>query len=266
MGNTDWVPAEIDTETPSAARLYDYYLGGGYHFESDRKLAQRIYEVLPDMPYLARVNRAFLRRAAMFCARQGITQFLDIGCGLPTTGAVHEVVGAVNPDAKVVYVDNEPVAVAHGELILEGNENATVLQGDLRRPESVLDHPRTRRMLNLDQPVAVLTTAVMHFVTDEANPARLVARYREAMAPGSYLVLSHATADGQDDIEKVVELYRNSQNPGYLRTREQVTAMLEGFDLVEPGVVFLPEWRPESPEDAVNPERSSFYGVVGRRP
>jgi hypothetical protein len=266
VGNTDWVPAEIDTETPSAARLYDYYLGGGYHFESDRKLAQRIYEVLPDTPYLARVNRAFLRRAAVFCAQQGITQFLDIGCGLPTTGAVHEVVGAVNPDVKVVYVDNEPVAVAHSELILEGNENATVLQGDLRHPETILSHPRTRRMLNLDEPVAVLTTAVMHFVSDEANPARLVARYREAMAPGSYLVLSHATADAAEDIEKVVELYRNSQNPGYLRTKEQVLEMLEGFDLVEPGVVFVPEWRPEVQEDAADPARSSFYGVVGRRP
>ncbi len=265
MTNTDWIPAEVDTETPSAARLYDYYLGGGYHFESDRKLAQQIYQVLPDTPYLARVNRAFLRRAAQYCAAQGVSQFLDIGCGLPTTGAVHEVVRAVNPDAKVVYVDNEPVAVAHSELILQHNENATVLQGDLRKPETVLDHPETHRMLDLSKPVAVLTTAVMHFVSDTADPAGLIARYRAAMAPGSYLVLSHATADAAADITKVVELYRNSQNPGYLRTRNQVTAMLAGFDLVEPGVVFVPDWRPESPEDAVDPERSSFYGAVGRR-
>jgi SAM-dependent methyltransferase len=265
VGNTDWIPAEIDTETPSAARLYDYYLGGGYHFESDRKLAQRIYQALPDTPHLARVNRAFLRRAAQYCATQGVDQFLDIGCGLPTTGAVHEVVQAVNPNAKVVYVDNEPVAVAHSELILQSNENATVLQGDLRKPETVLDHAETRRMLDLTRPVAVLTTAVMHFVSDEANPAALIARYRAAMAPGSYLVLSHATADASANVADAVKLYENSQNPGYLRTKAQVAAMLADFDLVEPGVVFVPEWRPESPEDAVDPERSSFYGVVGRR-
>jgi hypothetical protein len=264
-GNTDWVPAEVDTDTPSAARLYDYYLGGGYHFEADRQLAQRIYEVFPEMPYLARANRAFLRRATEFCARQGVTQFLDIGCGLPTTGAVHEIAQAVNPDAKVVYVDNEPVAVAHSELILEGNDNATVLQADLRDPDTVLNHPETRRMLDLSKPIALLVVAVVHFVPDSDDPAGVIARYREALPAGSYLAFSHVSGDTLVNVAKAAELYRNSQNPAYLRTKAQISGMLKGFDLVEPGLVFVPEWRPNSPEDAEDAQRCSFYGAVGQR-
>lgn len=266
MGSTEWIPAEVDTETPSAARLYDYYLGGGYHFEADRKLARRIYAVVPETPYMARTNRAFLRRATEFCVRQGIRQFLDLGCGLPTTGAVHEIAQAIDPAARVVYVDNEPVAVAHGELILEHTDNTAVLHGDLRDPDHVLNHPTTRKLLDLSQPVAVLTVAVLHFVSDEDGPARIIGRYREAMAPGSYYVLSHGTGDTMSaQAQSVVELYRNSQNPGYLRTKAEVAALLDGFDLVEPGLVFVPLWQPNSPEDAQDAERSSFYGAVGRR-
>jgi hypothetical protein len=266
VSGTDWIPAEVDTETPSAARLYDYYLGGGYHFEADRKLAQRIYEVLPETPYMARMNRAFLQRATEFCARQGVRQFLDLGCGLPTTGAVHQIAQAIDPATRVVYVDNEPVAVAHSELILEHNDNTAVVHADLRDPDHVLNHPETRRMLDLSQPVALLMVAVLHFVSDSDGPAGIIARYREAMAPGSYFVLSHGTGDTMSTQgASVVELYRNSQNPGYLRTKTEVAAMLGDFDLVEPGLVFVPRWRPHSPEDAENAERSSFYGAVGLR-
>jgi hypothetical protein len=266
VGSTDWIPAEVDTETPSAARLYDYYLGGGYHFDADRKLAQRIYEVLPETPYMARMNRAFLRRATEFCTRHGIRQFLDLGCGLPTTGAVHEIAQAIDPTASVMYVDNEPVAVAHSELILERNDNTAVLHADLRDPEYVLNHPITRTMLDFSQPIALLTVAVLHFVSDTDDPARIIGRYRDEMAPGSYFVMSHGTGDTLGEQGRsVVELYRNSQNPGYLRTKAEVAAMLAGFDLVEPGLVFVPAWRPNSPEDAEDAERSSFYGAVGRR-
>jgi S-adenosyl methyltransferase len=264
-GNTDWIPAEVDTETPSAARLYDYYLGGGYHFESDRQLAQQIYQVFPEMPHLARVNRAFLRRATEFCARQGITQFLDIGCGLPTTGAVHETAQAINPDAKVVYVDNEPVAVAHSELILENNPNATVLQADLRDPDTILNHPETLRMLDLSKPIALLVVAVVHFVPDSDNPAGLLAHYRDALPDQSYLAFSHVSGDTLENVAKAAELYRSSQNPAYLRSKVEISAMLDGFDLVEPGLVFVPEWRPSSPEDAEDAQRCSFYGAVGQR-
>lgn len=266
MGSTDWIPAEVDTETPSAARLYDYYLGGGYHFEVDRKLAQRIYEVLPETPHMARMNRAFLRRATEFCARQGIRQFLDLGCGLPTTGAVHEIAQAIDPAVRVMYVDNEPVAVAHSELILEHNDNTAVLHADLRDPDRVLNHPETRGLLDLSQPVALLMVAVLHFVPDADDPAGIIRRYREAMAPGSHFVLSHGTGDTMfAQGQSVVELYRDSQTPGYPRTKAEVAAMLDGFDLVAPGLVFVPRWRPNSPEDAEHAERSSFYGAVGLR-
>lgn len=263
-GSTDWIPAEIDMSTPSAARLYDYFLGGGYHFKADRKLAERIYQVFPEAPYLARENRAFLRRATEFCARQGITQFLDIGCGLPTTGAVHEIVQAANPDAHVVYVDNEPVAVAHSELILEHRQNAAVIQADLRDPETILNHPTTRRLIDLSRPVALLVVGVMHFVPDADNPAGILAKYRKALAPGSFLAFSHSSDDSQANVSKAVELYRNSQNPAYPRTRAEIGAILTGFELVDPGLVFVPEWRPYAPEDAVDADRCSFYGAVGR--
>jgi SAM-dependent methyltransferase len=264
-GSTDWIPAHIDTETPSAARLYDYYLGGGHHFEADRQLARRIYDVFPEMPYLARMNRAFLRRATEFCARQGITQFLDIGCGLPTSGAVHEIAQAINPDVRVVYADNEPVAVAHSALILEGNDRTAIIRADLRDPAAVLEHPDTRRLLDLSQPIALLVVAVMHFVPDTDDPAGVLASYREVMAPGSYLGFSHVSGDTLENVAKAAELYRNSQNPAYLRTKAEIAAILTGFDLVEPGLVFVPEWRPSSPQDAVDAQRCSFYGAVGRR-
>ncbi|MQA06998.1 MAG: hypothetical protein GEU98_00365 [Pseudonocardiaceae bacterium] len=259
-----WVPAEVDISTPSAARLYDYYLGGAYNFETDRELAKKIFDVFPEMPYLAQVNRAFLRRATKFCAEQGITQFVDIGCGLPTTGAVHEIAQAVNPDSRVLYVDNEPVAVAHSELILEDNDRAAVIQADLRDPDSIFGHPHATRLLDRDQPLAVLVVAVVHFVPDSDDPAGLLARYRDAMTPGSYLAFSHVSGDTLPNVAKAAELYRNSQNPAYLRTRDEVAAMLTGFELVDPGLVFVPQWRPADPRDAEDAERCSFYGAVGR--
>jgi SAM-dependent methyltransferase len=265
VGNSDWVPAEIDTETPSAARLYDYYLGGGHHFEADRKLAQLVLQVVPETPSMARANRAFLRRATEFCAGQGITQFLDIGCGLPASGAVHEVARALNPDSRVVYVDNEPVAVAHGELMLENVDGAGIVQADLRDPRGVLDNPVTRGLLDLTRPVALLMVAVMHFVSDDDDPAGLLERYRAALPPGSFLAFSHVSGDTLPDVTRAIDLYQNSQNPVYLRSHAEIAAMLTGFDLVEPGLVFLPAWRPCSPADAEDARRCSFYGAVGRR-
>lgn len=265
-GNSGWIPAEIDTDTPSAARLYDYYLGGAYHFDADRRLAHRIYQVYPEMPQLARVNRAFLRRATEYCVRQGITQFLDIGCGLPTTGAVHEVAQALDPEARIVYVDNEPVAVAHGELILEHNDRAAIVHADLRDPDTVLNHPTTRRLLDLDRPVALLIVAVVHFVPDADNPAGVIARYRAAMAPGSHVVFSHVSGSMQADLGRAVDLYRHSQTPAYLRPKADLAAMLAGFDLVEPGLVPVPRWRPDHPDDAAADGLQSFYAAVGRLP
>ncbi|WP_438388810.1 SAM-dependent methyltransferase [Actinopolyspora saharensis] len=264
MSGPSWVPAGVDVEVPSAARLYDYYLGGNYNFPADRQLARRIYEVFPQMPHLARVNRAFLRRSVRYLASCGIRQFVDLGCGLPTAGPVHEVARDIEPDSRVVYVDNEPVAVAHSRLLLREVEGTAVLQADLTDPAAVLDSPVTRELLDLEQPVAVLMVAVLHFVSDRQDPAGILQGYRRRLTSGGYLVLSHVSGDTLPDVEQAAELYRNSQNPAYLRTRGEIAGMLSGFELVEPGLVFVPEWRPEVPEEAEDAASCSFYGAVGR--
>ncbi|MCP2166421.1 SAM-dependent methyltransferase [Goodfellowiella coeruleoviolacea] len=263
-----WAPATVDLNTPSAARLYDYYLGGNYNFAVDRQLANRIYQALPEMPYLARVNRSFLGRAVRFCVSQGVRQFLDIGCGLPTLGSVHEIAQRVDPRCRVAYVDNEPVAVAHGELLLAGNPNAGIALADVRDVHGVLNSKTVTRLLDFNEPVAVLMVALLHFIPDADRPVEMIARYREAMAPGSYLVLSHVSDDELPGVSHAAEFYKNSQNPVTLRGRAQVERLMGGFELVDPGLVFCPDWRPDTPEDtdeaAAHPP-CSFYAGVGRR-
>lgn len=261
-----WVPPGIDPDTPSAARVYDFYLGGANNFEVDRELANRVQAALPDIKHTARANRAFLMRAVRWCATAGVDQFLDLGCGLPTAGAVHQVAQSVNPKARVVYVDNEPVAVAHSEMLLQGVPGTAVIQADLRFPETFLDHDVTRELLNFGRPVAVLLSAVLHFVQDSDNPARIVAGLRDALVPDSLVVVSHGTGDGDDAaIEDARRLYDRSQNPAAVRTRAEVVALMRGFDLVSPGVVWVPEWHPDPMTDqSYPPARSHMYGVVGR--
>jgi SAM-dependent methyltransferase len=264
--DADWVPPDVDTEIPSAARLYDYYLGGAYNFAADRELADQITQVLPEIRQIARANRAFLRRAVMFCVEAGIRQFIDLGCGLPTVGPVHEVAHKIDPGCRVLYVDNEPVAVAHGELLLDGDDRVAIIGADLRDTDAVLKSAQATRLIDLSEPVAVLMAAVLHFVPDEDDPAAVIQRYRDAMAPGSYLVLSHGTSDGTDFsvTERSLELYRRSQNPTFPRTRSVVEAMLAPFDLVEPGLVFVPQWRPASPHDIEAAAHAAVYAAVGR--
>ena len=262
----DWAPASIDLERPNAARVYDYLLGGACNFASDRQFAEQLLGMMPEVREVSRRNRAFLRRAIRFCIGNGIRQFLDLGSGIPTVGNVHEVAQQQVPDCRIVYVDNEAVAVAHSELILQQNEHAGAAQADLLDVDRVLAAEPVRRVLDLDQPVAILMAAVLHFVPDSANPRAAVARYVDAMAPGSYLVLSHAA---QIDLQRAQDgwkLYDNTSTPGGGRSREEFTAFMAGTELVEPGVVYLSEWRPEAPEDAVSPERSLAYAAVGRKP
>jgi hypothetical protein len=259
---------EIDLTRPSAARVYDYYLGGAHNFAVDREMAQRAIEMWPDLPLIMQANRAFLRRAVRFCVAQGIRQFLDLGSGIPTAGNVHEVARKFAPDARVVYVDCDPVAVVHSRNILDGDELTSVVEADLRDPAKVLDSPGVRSLLDLSQPVAVMMVAVLHFVPDADDPAKIVAGYREAMAPGSFLVMSHASQDGQPDkAEEHQDLYRRTPTPMSMRSKPVVTGLFEGFDLVDPGVVFLPLWRPESLEDVdEHPERYTGLAAVGRKP
>lgn len=241
-----WVPDHVDKEVPSAARLYDYLLCGAHNFAADRALAEKFLTALPSARDVARANRAFLRRAVVFLSQQGVRQFLDVGSGIPTVGNVHEIAQDVEPRARVVYVDYEPVAVAHSQLLLEGNDNATVIQADMREPDTILRHPETRRLLDFSQPIGLIMAGVFHFVSHDKNAPAIIAHYRDALAPGSYLALSHFTADiSPNEMAEVVEVMKRSTDPIHPRTRAEIHELFTGFELVEPGVVGTAQWRPD---------------------
>ncbi|GAA1356081.1 SAM-dependent methyltransferase [Saccharothrix algeriensis] len=265
-----WAPGDIDLSRPSIARVYDYWLGGAHNFAVDRAVGDR---VLADVPVLREVilnHRAFLRRAVRHLLARGVRQFLDLGSGIPTVGNVHEIAQAVDPTARVVYVDVDPVAVAHSRAILTGNELVGVLRTDVRDAPAVLGSPEVRGLLDLDRPVGVLMVALLHFVPDEEDPPGLVAAYRDAVPPGSYLALSHAGyEDGEWDPawDEAKRAYDRGVSRMTYRRKQDVEALLKGFDLVAPGVERLPLWRPESPDDvAGGAEHFLGFGAVGRKP
>ena len=268
MDRPEWAPSGIDLDRPSAARVYDFYLGGFHNFAVDREMGRQAVEMWPDLPQIMQSNRGFLRRAVGFMVGAGIRQFLDLGSGIPTVGNVHEVAQRAAPDARVVYVDSDPVAVEHSRAILAGDDRTTVVQGDLRDPDSVLTDPAVRGTLDFDRPVGVLMVAVLHFVSDDADPAGLVARFRDAVPAGSHLALSHATPGEQ--VGRAAEhrdLYQRTATPMTMRTREQVRGLFAGWELVEPGLVPFPQWRPEPGAPPVErPERLAGVCGVGRKP
>jgi hypothetical protein len=257
-------PDGIDPRTPNPARVYDALLGGKDHYEVDRAAAEAILAAAPQAGEGARENRAFLQRAVRYLAQQGIRQFLDIGTGLPTQGNVHQVARQVAPDARVVYVDHDPVVYAHANALLANNSPSTLaVLADLRQPEAILGHPQVRGLLNFAQPVGVLLVAVLHFIRDEEDPGGIVARLRDAMAPGSFLVVSHATGDFHPQAgAKITEVYQRASAPLVLRSRGQIGRFFRGFELVEPGLVQPAAWCPEGP---VGPGAGGFYSGVGRR-
>lgn len=262
MRRPDWAPESIDIARPSVARMYDYYLGGSHNFAVDRAAAQAMIAAIPEAPLIAQANRAFLRRTVRFLVDAGIRQFLDIGSGIPTVGNVHELA----PEATVVYVDVDPVAVAHGREILNDIDRAVAIQEDIRNAPGILDHPDVRKLIDFDQPLGLMIVAVMHFVPDEDRPADIVATLRRALAPGSYLVLSHACDDGRTDEEqaRATEIYRNTDSPLALRGSTDIARLFDGFALVEPGLVWAPQWRPDSPDSVEAAEWAVYLGGVGR--
>ena len=266
MDLPNWASDDVDIEHASPARVYDYYLGGSHNFTVDRQMARQAIGLWPELPLIMQANRAFLRRSVRYLVAQGITQFLDIGSGIPTEGSVHQVAQVASPECRVVYVDIDPVAVAHSRDILTGNDRADAIQADMRDVAGVFDDPRTRRLLDLSQPIGLLMIAMLHFVTDESDPANFVAEYRKMLAPGSYISLSHATHEGRpDQAGSHTELYRRAGAPLTMRSRAEVAELLTGFDLVPPGIVFLPLWRPDSPADVDDhPERFTGFAAVGR--
>ncbi|MFZ4267749.1 SAM-dependent methyltransferase [Streptomyces arboris] len=271
MERPAWAPQGIDISVPSVSRMYDFYLGGSHNFEVDREAARKAMEFLPGLPKIMQANRAFMRRAVRYAVDAGIDQFLDIGSGIPTFGNVHEVAQAADPRAKVAYVDHDPVAVAHSQAVLEGNDHAVVAAADLRRPKEILAAPEVAGLLDLNRPVALLLVAVLHFIEDADDPRAAVAELREALAPGSLLILTHASYEGiplsREEADGTVGVYRNIRNPLIMRTREEIGAFFEGYEMVEPGLVSMPEWRPDTPQapEQEDPYAFSGFGGVGRK-
>ncbi|WP_281467416.1 SAM-dependent methyltransferase [Yinghuangia seranimata] len=266
-----YVPPGIDTSTAHPARMYDYFLGGKNNFAADREAAERILAAAPEAHAVVRANRDFLGRAVRFAAAErGIRQFLDIGTGIPTDGNVHEVAQSVLPEARVAYVDNDPIVLAHARALIAGDPRGrtTFVQADAREPEKILASPEVRDIIDFDQPVAVVLAMVLHFVRDREDPAGIVARLRAAMAPGSVLILSHVTFKTAALKRLAEEVYERASAPVVPRTREEIAALVDGFTPVEPGLVKVTQWRPApdaEPQTARELEDTTVYGVVAIR-
>ncbi|OEU92246.1 hypothetical protein DB35_07565 [Streptomyces abyssalis] len=268
MERPAWAPQGIDLTVPSVSRMYDYYLGGSHNFEVDREAGKRAIEAWPGLPKIIQANRAFMRRAIRYATGEGVTQFLDIGSGIPTFGNVHEVAQSADSSARVVYVDNDPVAVAHSRAVLEGNEGADVVSADFRSPQDILHSAEVERLLDFQRPVALLLVALLHFVEDKDDPWKTVREISDELAPGSLLVVSHSSADEgpmRNVGAGVRDVYRQTSSPLITRSRSEIKQFFEGFDIVEPGVVPLPRWRPEDMPETEDPLLLSGYAGVGRK-
>ncbi|WP_236242556.1 SAM-dependent methyltransferase [Streptomyces sp. CC228A] len=269
MERPAWAPPGIDISVPSVSRIYDYYLGGSHNFEVDREAARKAMEFIPGLPKIMQANRAVMRRAVRYALAEGVTQFLDIGSGIPTFGNVHEVAQQTDPEARVVYVDHDPVAVAHSRAVLQGNDRTRIVAADLRKPQEILDSPEVAELLDMDRPVALLLVAVLHFLEDADEPYEAVARLRDALAPGSLLVLTHASYEGvpvpQEQAGGTVGVYREIRNPLVMRSREEIARFFDGFEMVEPGLVAPPRWRPENSPEQEDPYAFSGFAGVGRK-
>jgi O-methyltransferase involved in polyketide biosynthesis len=262
------VPYGIDVAVSNVARIYDYLLGGKDHYGADRAAADRLLSAAPEILITVQENRAFLRRAVRWLTESGIRQFIDIGAGLPTQANVHEVAHEAAPDARVLYADIDPVVVTHGRALLASSPGVSVVQGDARDPERIFAYARERGLVDFDQPVAVLLLAVLHFVPDEDDPAGIVRRIHAALPPGSALALSHVTSEGNrpEAADTAETVYRASSTASIgLRTRSEIAALFDGFELEEPGLVYAPEWRPDKEDGPIDPSATFLFAGVGRR-
>jgi hypothetical protein len=255
-------------DIPSPARIYDYLLGGKDNYPADRQAGDEIIARLPNSRQAVRWNRAFLQRAVRFLVNEaGIRQLIDIGTGLPSAGNVHQVAQHGRAGVRVVYVDNDPVVLAHGRAMLHGVADTLILEHDLRAPGEILADPELRRLIDFGEPVGILLLAVLHFISDEDDTAGIIAELLAPFPAGSYLALSHVTQDGTPAVDDVVDVYAEATAQGYPRRRDQVLAMVRGLDLVEPGMVWIPQWRPEpGAEMPAHPEQSYAYALVARKP
>jgi hypothetical protein len=255
-----WVSLGVRTDVPHPARVYDYMLGGKDNFAADREMAEVGLKVMPEMLDSSRANRDFLVRAVRFLAKAGISQFLDIGTGLPTSPNVHEVAQAVNPAARVVYVDNDPVVFMRAEVLTADDDNTAVIRADLRDVDDVF--AQARQYLDFSQPVALMFVAVLHCVTDEEDPAGIAARYTAALAPGSYLVISHSTDEFAPERTHRASAEARERGATWIpRGKEDIAALFGGHELIDPGLVLVSRWRPDG-DPGVNADRAWTYGGI----
>ena len=261
--------SEIDTTRPHPARMYDAYLGGKDNYAADREAVRRILRNWPEVRAMARANRAAMQRMVRFLAGEaGIRQFLDIGTGIPSAGNVHEVAGQVAPGSRVVYVDNDPIVHVHANALLTGSGTTSIVLADLREPGEILAHPKVRELIDFSKPVALLLIAILHFITEEENPYGIVATLRDALPSGSFLALSHGTADFHPPgvAGEAAASYETATAPLVLRTFDRVSAFFDGFELVEPGLVQAPLWRPDGkPPRPKDLAKIGVYAGVGRK-
>jgi hypothetical protein len=263
----DYWKKRFRPDIPSPARIYDYVLGGKDNYPADREAAEAILVHLPNAHKAARWNRAYLSRAVRYLvAEAGIRQFIDIGAGLPTRENVHEVAQRAAAGSRVVYVDNDPVVLAHGRSMLQGSDTM-IIEHDVREPGEILADEKLRQLIDFGEPVAVMMLCLLHFVADKDDPAGIIRQLLAPFPAGSYLAISHATADSTPGLHEGVKIMEEATAQAYDRSREQVQALLGGLDLVEPGLVWVPEWRPdpgtEPPDD---PSQALIYAAVARKP
>jgi hypothetical protein len=256
-------------DIPSPARIYDYLLGGKDNYPSDRQAGDELIANLPNSRQAVRWNRTFLRRAVRFLVNEaGIRQLIDIGAGLPTVGNVHEIAQQDGLPVRVVYVDNDPVVLAHGRHMLHGVPDTVILEHDLRAPADILADPELRRLIDFAAPVGILLVAILHFISDDDDPASIITELLAPFPAGSHLVLSHGTQDGTPAVgDTLRNVYNEATAQAFVRSHDEVLSLVRGLDLIEPGMVWLPQWRPE-PGTVLpdHPEQFYAYALVARKP
>jgi SAM-dependent methyltransferase len=271
---TEQAPQGVDPHIPNAARMYDFFLGGKDNFQADRELAEMVLSVMPEVRDGTRENRALIGRVVRYLCDQGITQFLDLGSGLPAQENVHEVAHRHAPEARVVYVDNDPVVAAHGRALLADPNRVAMVLGDARRPEEILASPEVRGLLDFDRPVAVLMMFILHFVPDEDDPHGFLATYRDALAPGSYLAISHVGNDvATERASTISDFYRKANMPFTPRPGKEIAAFFGDFELIPPGLatglgpdVVWPFLDPDNPVFVDEEMARMGYAGIGRKP
>jgi len=272
-GGSDGAHAAVDLELDRAhsARMYDYYLGGVTNFPADREAAARALSAFPNLPVTARINRRFMHRSTRFLARRGMTQFLDIGTGIPTSPNLHEIAQQVNPAARVVYTDNDAIVLTHARALLRSTPEGrtTYVHADVTDPDGILADDRVRDTLDFGRPIALSLNALLHFVPDDRGAHGIVERLKAELPSGSTLTISHVTPDfDPEGIGRLVEAYRAAGTVGQARTREEILRFFAGWELFEPGLVPAHRWRPDpdDPEGTVTDAESSCYAAVARKP